>query len=85
METSDQSDSEKICVLCNKTEEISPFNKVREQGLATFVRTSLEKGHHVLHRSLLEIKNSGNNVFVHHDCRRIFTDKRKREFHDSTP
>ena len=58
------------CVICKDGYgDNSPANIVYEKGLETLIRVSEEKDATELLRCLLELKNSNQEVKVHHSCR----------------
>jgi len=66
-----------VCIIC-KDNQPSEMNVVREKGLNTLIEISLKNNEHDIHRRLKEMKEEGSKVSIHHDCRRRFTDLRKK-------
>ena len=50
-----------------------------EKGLANLIKISKERDMDALHKYLLDMRESNGKVSVHHQCRRKFTDTRKRK------
>ena len=69
-----------FCSICNgEFGSINPVVKVGEAGLTTLVKRAKEKDDKELYK-IFEAKLNQEiveNVYVHHDCRRRYVDKRK--------
>ena len=59
-------------------DENAPANVLFKKGLETMIRVSEEHDKLDLHDYLVEMKESNQDVKVHHNCRRKFTDTRKK-------
>ena len=67
------------CSLCNR--DFSTESPVGKTGLVNLVKTAQEKGNLELYNTFVENLNQEpvGNVYVHHDCRRKYVDKRKHK------
>ena len=63
-------------VLCKEEFETTPTS-VQQEGKETLLRISHEKSMLELMNDLINRKESGQQILVHFDCRRKFTDTRK--------
>ena len=67
------------CVICKlQIGENAPANVLFKKGLETMIRVSEERDKQDIHDYLVEMKESNQEVKVHHNCRRKFTDSRKK-------
>ena len=74
-----QSGGSPSCVICNSGfTDCSPPTVLYEKGLATLIKISGEDNMIELNNKLKEMERLEDTIFVHHHCRRRFTDKRKR-------
>ena len=68
------------CVIClEQFDQSLPKVNVLEKGLANLIKISKERDMNALHKYLLDMRESNGKVSVHHQCRRKFTDTRKRK------
>ena len=73
-----------VCIICKESQP-SQMNVVQEKGFNKLVEISVIKEEEELLTELKRLKEEGSNIFVHHDCRRQFTDLRKKPKEDSEP
>ena len=68
------------CSLCNDGCDTAALVNGGKTGLKTLIRVSKERGMAELHNYFTEMDNQNpiGNVVVYHDCRRKFTDTRRR-------
>ena len=80
LKTNNGSDfSANTCVICKlEFDENAPANILRNKGFETLIQVSQEHDRPDLHDCLLQMKDSNQEVKVHHKCRRKFTDARKK-------
>ena len=64
-------------VLCKEEFETTPTS-VQQEGKETLLRISHEKSMLELMNDLINRKESGQQILVHFDCRRKFTDTTKK-------
>lgn len=57
-------------------------NELHNRGFKALLRKSLEKGYEEILNELKRLKESNNDILVHHCCRIRFVDKRKTEFRE---
>ena len=65
------------CVLCKEEFETTPTS-VQQKGYETLLRISRERSMLELTNDLINRKDSRQQILVHFDCRRKFTDTRKK-------
>eukprot|EP00111_Clytia_hemisphaerica_P014770 TCONS_00043545-protein len=67
----------RVCILCE--EDVQPDNlvEVKKKGFDRLVQVAKQRKLEDLHSNLKE--REVGNVYVHHDCRRKFVDKRKMD------
>ena len=65
------------CVLCKEEFETTPTS-LQQKGYETLLRISRERSMLELTNDLINRKDSGQQILVHFDCRRKFTDTRKK-------
>ena len=65
------------CVLCKEEFETTPTS-VQQKGYKTLLWISRERSMLELTNDLINKKDSGQQMLVHFDCRRKFTDTRKK-------
>ena len=63
------------CVICN--EENSPLIKVKQKGIKTLVECSKKRNEPEILNTLEDANLNHKDIFVHTNCRKSFTDKRK--------
>ena len=65
------------CVLCKEEFETTPTS-LQQKGYETLLRISRERSMLELTNDLINRKDSGQQILVHFDCRRKFTDTTKK-------
>ena len=65
------------CVLCKEEFETTPTS-LQQKGYETLLRISRERSMLELTNDLINRKDSGKQILVHFDCRRKFTDTKKK-------
>ena len=65
------------CVLCKEEFETTPTS-VQHKGYETLLQISHERSMLEVTNDLINRKDSGQQILAHFDCRRKFTDTRKK-------
>ena len=68
---------QKLCIFC-KVDNNEEVNEVKSKGLQTIVNWSLKRDRSEVYKEIVKNKETAVTVYVHHSCRRRFTDPRTR-------
>lgn len=63
------------CVICNESKD--PLIKVKEKGLSSLIDCSKKRNEDSICQSLIKSQIENTGVFVHENCRKRFTNKRR--------